>query len=391
MTAFTFQNGLAAEFSRSKPAVPSKLSAFLICPLRYAFETESSPEVVVPRGPFALRGIALHRTVERYFGREVPGGRELQAEFLNYIGEEIARQKEISLTKFAFTQAGIKGILSNEQILSACQLARVILVSHQDKATPNPAVLRMPAMRGGAPALGSEKAVSSEALDMEGRIDLTYKDATDVVHVVDYKSGNVLDSTGVVKESYAIQVAAYAALVSDTLKPSGLVMDLIGPSSNWSGVYDAAMDRAIKELLSKLRTALPKHVKVRTELLAMPGHHCSSCAYRLFCPRYKEYMNPTSRGADDEALPNDVSGTILEARQSGGLITLRILTDKGTKASIAGVPLETYPALHTGQRLRAASLGTFDLAGKTAFPANFYLFRADNPRLSAFEAMMLST
>jgi hypothetical protein len=376
---------------RTKPVSPSKLSTFVLCPLRYVLETERPKEGAIPPGPMALRGTAVHHVIQAHAGRPLPSGREIRDAYMNAVVAEATRPDGNALIRLAVENGGASELFAQEQIVAASQFIRKILQQHQDNlALHDPArretgALSVPDRR---PALfGIERKLSSSELDMEGRVDLLYKDDGGTVHVTDFKTGNVLEVGGEPKSSYLIQMAAYGVLVQETLSPAKILLELSGPSSEWSGPFGPELDCNVKTLVSRLHARLPKDEPIAATTIATTGAHCQGCTYRPSCPAYISLLES---GAPDGGVLSqfDFSTAITDATHHSGWATLRAVTNKQTVISLSGVPTSIYPELAAGTKIRAFSLGAFDVLARAAFPANFYVYRRDMPKSSAFASLI---
>jgi CRISPR/Cas system-associated exonuclease Cas4 (RecB family) len=235
---------------------------------------------------------------------------------------------------------------------------------------------------------GPERRVSSENLDVEGRADLIYKDSSSAIHVVDYKSGKVTDENGQPKREFLLQVATYGIAVSERFPPPHkIILELLSPNSEWTGQLNEELAFEVKTLLEQVNSLLPKNTSVDTNRLATIGSHCHSCSYRPTCPAYTLALEDEKI---DQTCQCDLSGTIFEVSQQADMAIIRLRTKGGRIAAITGVPRDIYPELHVGARIHAYSLGITDVLSRARYPANFYMYRPENPRESAFSAMILA-
>ena len=167
----------------------------------------------------ALRGIAAHRVIKTFARHPSPSIPELRQAFHGAATEAVAAQDENPLIRFAFQQSGLSALFSAEQLASACHFIRKVLARRPEAATATfgqAAVLAKPVRPS---MFGAERKLASHALDMEGWADLLYKGSDGSVHVVDFKTGNVLEGDGQPKPSYLLQVAAYGVLAKEMLGP----------------------------------------------------------------------------------------------------------------------------------------------------------------------------
>lgn len=375
------------EARRTRPVQPSKIGLFSICPLRYVLETENTGAERIPSGLMALRGIAAHRVIEEFARHPSPTIQELRQAFYDAATQAAAAQEANPLIRIAFQQSGLSALFSAEQLASACQFIRKVLARR-----PEPA----PVPRGETAALaklvrpsmfGAERKLSCHALDMEGWVDLFYRDSGGTVHVADFKTGNVLENDGQPKPSYLLQVAAYGVLAKEMLGLNDIVLELVGTASEWTGTLDGELETMVRETVATLRACLPKQQPLQGGGLAASGPWCQSCASRPSCPAY---MQALEGGSKEQVFlsPFDVAGKITDSVAAGCFTRLRVLTHRGKHVSLSGVPSKLYPGLEPGTDILGFSLGSYDVLSRAAFPANFYVFRPDNPKASAFSSLL---
>ncbi|MGZ6315635.1 MAG: PD-(D/E)XK nuclease family protein [Anaerolineales bacterium] len=385
MTTASTPRGLK-QVKRTKPISPSQLPAFALCPLRYVLQTEPLGVDTVPAGLPAVRGIALHNVIERYMGRTLPASGELREAFLE-AAQATAEKQGNAVIRRAMQSAGIRSLFPTQRVLSDVQFIRTLLGRYPRSGTqPGIAVPAAPSSSASSRSFGTERKLASARLDMEGRIDLLLKDAEGSIHVVDYKSGRVSDSDGNPKDSFLMQVAAYGLLVKEAFDPSSpIVLELVGPSSVWEGPFDEQLEQTVLMLLAALKTRLPKHVPLEAAELAILGEHCHSCPFRPACPAY---LTALATGEAKGLSPADISGVIVEAVHREDLATLRVLNTSGRIVAISGVPLSERCRLAPGVSIEGFSLGIADVLATAPFPANFYQYRKDDPRQSAFGSLI---
>lgn len=379
--------GLDIQVSRTKPAQPSKIGVFSMCPLRYIFETESTGAERIPSGLMALRGIAAHRVIEEFARYPSAGIQELRQAFYGAAAQAAESQNTNPLVRIAFKQSGLSALFSTEQLVSACQFIRKVLARRPEAATSpgGPANALSKPVR---PAVfGAERKLSWPALDMEGRADLIYRDSGGTVHVADFKTGNVLEDGGQPKHSYLLQVAAYGVLAKEMLGLDEVALELAGPASGWCGTLSGELEAMVREAVADLRARLPKQQPLHAGSLSASGPWCHSCASRPSCPAYMQALEggPAEPGF---LSPLDVAGKITDCVEADGFTRLRVLTHTGKHVSLNGVPLAVYPGLKPGMDILGFSLGSFDVLSRAAFPANFFVFRPDNPKASAFSSLL---
>jgi len=276
------------------------------------------------------------------------------------------------------------GILGEEQILTASQFVRAVvtkrIASHYNArglGTMDPSLVQG--------RLGPERMFESPRLDMAGRVDLAYTDSAGVLHIVDFKTGKFLDENDQPKEAFLLQLAAYAMLVAEAVPAIDVILELIGPTSHWTGGFNEGLRSKVATLLDSIQRTLPKGIAVDDEALRKPGLHCHECTSRPSCSHYLDALSDRN-GIPLEVSRYDVAGTVVELRVEGLYASLRIRTPRDTTVSITGFPIDLYPDVGSGCDIEAFGLGSHESSTRVNYPANFYVFRPDNPRLSAFRS-----
>lgn len=381
----SLNNITVTQVTRTRPVSPSKIPQLEQCPLRYVLSTEFLLVAVIPLGTSAIRGIVIHELIEENLGQALPDASALRNMFIQ-AAERAILAKGSPLLQKALKMAGVHVLFPMKDLLSLSNFVRQVLARYGET---------QPLGTGGASAsgktisgvFGPERRVSSENLDVEGRADFIYKDSSGAIHVVDYKSGKVTDDNGLPKRDFLIQVATYGLAISERLPPQQeIVLELLSPASEWTGQLTEKLGLEVKALLAKINALLPKNVSVDANSLATPGIHCQNCSYRPACPAYTAALEAEAIGQTCQC---DLSGTIFELIQQAEMAIIRLRTTGGRIAAIAGVPHDVYSELRVGIHIRAYSLGIFDVLSKANYPANFYMYRLDSPRESAFSATIV--
>ena len=377
--------------ARTKPIAPSKLGAFKLCPLRYLLETERPPTPCLPVGILALRGTAVHHAIEKFAGLKEASGVAVKGAILDYVHKSLARMGSPPLMRLAYEAVGASGLLSPSEVVKHSQFALKMI-----QASP-PVVPRT--MHAGpidgvatttAAVLGPEKWFESGKLGMAGKIDSTFRASDGGVHVVDYKTGGVLAEDGSPKEEYLLQVAAYGVMVRHATGALDIRLRLVGPSSSWDGCLDAGMESLVETIATELQATIPIGKAVETRGLATLGQHCSSCSYRPSCGPYNELLlrrlgNETS----DAFSPLDLAGIIDTVSVGTTATSVRVTATSGGAAAITGLPNCFYPRLDPGAAIIGYGLGCQEVRMQSRRPSNFFVYRADEPRLSAFGSLIV--
>ncbi|KQQ96138.1 PD-(D/E)XK nuclease family protein [Massilia sp. Leaf139] len=335
-----------------------------------------------------IDGAAGHRAIEQLAERAHPPPQQLREIFLGAFAHAVAAPSANPLIRFAFQRQGVNALCPADQQASTCQFIRKVLARQVPGSAARRGPETSPARAGRAFVFGRERKLASTALDMEGWVDLVYKDSSGTVHVCDFKTGNVLDADGHPKHAYLLQISAYGLLTKDMLGLQEVALELAGPASSWHGVLDGRLEAMARDAAATLKTRLPKLEPVHGESLAAPGSGCKSCFVRPSCPVYMRALEG-GLAAEEMLSPFDLAGTVAETFAAGEFIRLRILTHNGKRVSLSGVPASIYPGLAPGLQIRGFSLGSFDVLARAAFPANFYIFRPDDPKASAFGSRLV--
>ena len=378
-------NLMVTQVTRTRPVSPSKILQLEQCPLRYALSTEFLQVAAIPLGMSAIRGIVIHELIGENLGRELPSAPVLRGMFIQ-AAERAILEKGSPLLKKTLREVAGQVLFPMKDLLSTSSFVRQILVRYGESQPLN--TRGSPVSGRTAPGIfGPERKVLSEKLDVEGRADLIYKDSSSAIHVVDYKSGKVTDENGLPKRDFLLQVATYGLAVSERFPPpQKIILELLSPDSEWAGQLDEGVALEVKTLLLQVSALLPKNTRIDANRLATIGQHCQSCSYRPACPAYTAALESEQIGQTCQC---DLSGTIFEVIQKADMAIIRLRTKGGRIAAIAGVPRDIYPELHVGAHIRAYSLGITDVLSRAQYPANFYMYRPESPRESAFSAIIL--
>lgn len=364
---------------RTRPISPSKIGMFAVCPLSYLLETEKPVGGGLSHTPVALRGTISHKLIERFTGNPLPTPQDLLDAFQNLLTDALSKADGSALLRLAFQARGSAGVLSSAQVISACGFVMKILKSQQQSRRET---FLSPIGRESANFIGPEKRFEDEELDLAGYIDLTYVDTNGKIHVVDYKTGRVLAEDGSPRSEYLMQIAAYGLLVKRKLRLSTIFLNLTGNNSVWEGELNPDLEATVLQLVKDVQRIFPRGGEVNPRQIAISGGHCQSCNFRPSCEGYMDFLRTSGYGDERRSL-NDVSGEIVEIKSIGRLATLRLSTISGN-VLIAGVPTDLMQGVSLGKLVDAYGLGYFDDLTRARFPANFFVYREDNPSASAF-------
>jgi hypothetical protein len=383
MSSLNLGNATPRVLMRTKPVSPSRLGAFVLCPLRYLFETENQGMRLAP-SPAALRGNSVHAIVRDLAGRSLPQGAEIRSAFIRHMTEQLNQLGTGTPVRIAFETGGLRGVLTTEQTVTACQFIRSVL-SNYSIALPRQSNGSL--VRSRPSFLGRERKFEDLELDLEGRPDLVQQSPEGVIHIIDYKTGKVLMADGSPRTDYLTQLAAYGLLLQRATSRLPIILKLVGPTSSWSGSFTPAIEGTARELVRQVRVRLPKHQEIDLQAIAAPGAHCGACRQRMHC---RSYAMALWRSEANEILkPSDTCGRVISIRWHDEFAEMVLRRPSGTPAAISGIPRLVAIGAEIGTRVAAYSLGTFDRTASAEFLTNFYMFRPDNPRSSAFESSLL--
>jgi RecB family exonuclease len=180
----------------------------------------------------------------------------------------------------------------------------------------------------------AEKFINSPSTSIGGRIDLVLTDI-DGAEILDYKTGEVMDESGLLKEEYRIQMKLYAALYHETYSswPKKLTLVSLSGKRHEVGFTHEECSKLILHLKDKLEEVNQKILDGEPlSNLANPSPEaCKFCLYRPECQSY--WM----KREDTEYWPKDVAGNVLEKTVSGmGLVRI-VIENFGKKFIIRGL------------------------------------------------------
>lgn len=372
---------------RTKPASPSKLGVFMVCRLRYVFDTEQPVSLRVGEHPSALLGTAVHDAAE-VLRRRLPVEASVSVAVLEQcIGRHVAHARPSrQLISWMLARFGKNALLPRAQFIAqagfAWALAQRLPQSRLERAD------EMPYKAGSIP-IGRERRLASAELDMSGRADEIYWSSHRHVRIVDFKTGSIRDGEGNPKRSYVLQLAAYGLAVRELDPNVDITFELLGKGDRWIGRLDPLYMQAASNLLEELRITLPRGKSVPAASLASVGDHCAPCAYRPSCPAYRE--NLELKGVIDHGFYGfDVSGANANVAEENGLYAIRLSPRQGFAARISRVPAILLPAGRSanGDRVAAFGLRSLESARDGSLPQNFLVVDVQNPRNSAFQSCL---
>jgi hypothetical protein len=375
--------------ARTKPFSPSKISIINSCPLRYLLETESYHSVSPPSNIYALTGTAIHKIIEDNLSNPSISGAEIKKQFLGVLDRLAINNKRAPLICWVYEKFGLGGTLANERVISSVQQIKRLLDKYgKDKSLERPDT-KLPSQKYEFSSLGAEKWFELAKFELAGKIDLSYLDDEGVIHVVDFKSGKVIDDEGLPKEEYLLQIGVYGLMVEDSTSHPNLLLELIGSHTSWSGCLDESLRGRVVDLITYAKNNLPLNKEINASEISITGDHCLSCRSRFACGKYVNALNKRVHGEESSICsPCDVTGVVKKTSTRGDLIDLIVSPIGGITCSIMGLPRSLYPEFKEGDLIAGYFLGVLDIENRCNFPANFYVFRDEAPRMSSFESMV---
>lgn len=375
--------------SRTKPFSPSKISIINSCPLRYLLETESHPSVSPPSNIYALIGTAIHKIIEDNLSNPSISGGEIKKQFLGAIDRLASNNKRAPLICWVYEKFGLGGTLTSEKVITSVQQIKRLLDKYGNDKSLERSDKKLPSQKYEISSLGSEKWFELAKFELAGKIDLSYLDDEGVIHVIDFKSGKVIDEEGLPKEEYLLQIGVYGLMVEDSTSHSNLLLELIGSHTSWSGCLDETLRGRVVDMIAYAKSKLPLGKEIDASEISITGDHCLSCRSRFACSKYVNALKERVYGDENSICsPCDIAGVVKKVSARGDLIDLIISPTDAVTCSIMGLPRTLYPEFKVDDSIAGYFLGTLDIENRCNFPANFYVIRDEAPRMSSFESMV---
>jgi hypothetical protein len=377
------------KISREKPFSPSKISFLDECKLNYLLQTENIGNKS-PSGQHAFFGTAIHSTIEHLLNYGHSPEQAIKALFLEKLANALLKSNDSSpLLAWTINKNGISSVYDNVRIISALQQLKKLTSSYagvqftaQQTSGQKNEVLKN--------QLGTERTFEVKALDISGNIDLSYRDINNVIHVVDFKSGKILDDDSKLKKEYDVQISLYGLMVSEHFLGCDIILEVQGPREQWNLPFDLNLKKMLTKKMEMYKQDMPLGIEFSIDSMATLGEHCSVCRSRSSCPKYFDILRHEAVNDSTKFLSkSDICGEILEIHLKDEFIELRIKSVNNVVISIAGLPKEIFSNLITGMTIACFNLKYYDHEALCRFPANFYVYRPDIPKHSAFEALIL--
>ena len=373
-----------APLARTKPVFPSKLGVHALCPLRYLYETERPALASLPRGPAAVKGIAVHALVAASKATAPVTGMALKQDLCERLCALLACGAGGPIARHALSLNGLHGVYSRREVLAASQFVMSILARYGERGFL-PAH-QVPGRAGGGwkSPFGNEAWMEDADLDLAGRADLVYRAGDGRIHVVDFKSSRSRTDP-ILREQHVLQLVAYALLVERKVAASSMVLELATPE----GVLEIDVDDRLRGValgaIDSVKRQFPRDVVQVPATLAITGGHCSTCAYRAACRAYLQCLSG-SGGTLPARTWHDVAGTVAEVEDLGDVVSMVILRPAGAPCRVDGILKQALPRNMAGREVAAFNVGCREIAMHSHTPANFFVYRPDDPPASAYQA-----
>ncbi|WP_258087094.1 PD-(D/E)XK nuclease family protein [Xenorhabdus bovienii] len=367
--------------ARTRPAVPSLLGNFTICPARYLLESESHTFERLPLHPGVILGHVVHQLANSVQHRTaMTGGYSIRHLENNFAATLAATRRIGPVTDWIYKHHGITGLVSRKTLVTQIRYTRTLI----------PPIARsvMPEREKTLP-VGREIKLTSCQFDMQGRADLIYQDASNLLKIFDFKTGNVTDEQNQPKEAYLLQIAAYGMMVKELVPEMSIGLVLTGVSDSWTGMLDKHLTEWATSIIENLNELLQRNIPLSVYGLARPGMHCSGCSSRCSCPVYVEKLREQMQlfCVDRQYGGRDIYGHLLEVESESNLLTLKVLLEDGSVVKVFRMPASAIhePTKITGKKIALYGLKTFNELSAGRFPRNFYVIDVQDTRRSAFQ------
>lgn len=314
------------ELVRDRPIRVSSLGLLKQCLLRLGLGASHSTRPLLPAGPWAEFGRAIHIFLERCANPSKADWDWFRAELLagNIKGRSAALgDREVSLTR----------MLPAELLLRRVGRLRVGRARRR----------RMEVMSGTErrPAVFLEERVKGARGELVGRIDRLERWPDGRWTITDVKSGR-LRREGELRSDYVTQVAAYAFLLREREGPVGIDLRLVGSDGNWGVRFSADLQSRVEILLAEVRRRLPRGLPRPAQGLASPGNACRACRYRPLCGRYLAEA-PGSWHSPGSTYPLDRWGAVERIKKQGRLLEVLLRDPMDRLTLVTGVPERLLP------------------------------------------------
>jgi hypothetical protein len=379
----TFQT----KISRTKPFSPSKLSLLNQCKLSYLLQTERIDHKI-PAGAHSYIGTAIHRTIEQLLPLGSTSGAEIKSTLEKNLSDSLLKSSQSSpILNWAISKNSINKIYDHVRLISAIQQVKNTIgkystnnISHNKFNVDRNEVKKN--------QLGSERIFEVGRYDLAGSIDYSFLDLNNIIHVIDFKSGKIFDD-GVLKDEYLSQIGLYGLMVKEYFPNNEIILEVIGANDYWGGTLDRNLESKLIKIIESTIKDIPLGVNFTLESLAQLGGHCSTCRARSACPKYFEVLVTGKQSTESKIVSKgDLYGEVEEVIKSNELLELKLKSSNNLALSINGLPDMLFQNISIGSNLACYNLKFYDHEALCSFPANFYVYRPDIPKISAFEAVL---
>ncbi|MEQ9078895.1 MAG: PD-(D/E)XK nuclease family protein [Sandaracinaceae bacterium] len=182
---------------------------------------------------------------------------------------------------------------------------------------------------------GVEQTVVVDELRLSGRPDLSYE-TDQTLEIVEYKSGKLFDSDGVLLEAHRVQVQLYALMLEAVSAPGKALRLYVEQVKRHRVPWSEIHRLALLDRLALVNDALPPGEVRDAATLANPGTHCRNCRLRPVCGKYLDTVPQWWRGgeAHTRPLPLDVWGELAQLTEEKDRHTLRLLDPVGRRVRV---------------------------------------------------------
>ncbi len=379
----TFQT----KISRTKPFSPSKLSLLNKCKLSYLLQTERIDHRI-PAGHHSFIGTAIHKTIEQLLPSGKTSGAEIKSALEKNLSYSLLKSNQSSpILNWVIAKNGVTKIYDNVRLIGAIQQIKNTISKYSASNIPT---YKFDVDRNEVKKnqLGSERVFEVSKYDLAGSIDYSFLDLNNMIHVIDFKSGKILDN-GVLKDEYLLQIGLYGLMVKEYFPQNEIILEVIGASDYWGGSLDENLESKLIRIIESTIKDIPIGVAFTLESLANLGEHCSSCRARSACPKYFEVLMIGRQNFESEMISKgDLYGEVEELIKKNELLELKLRSPDNIALSISGLPEILFKNISIGSNLACYNLRFYDHETLCSFPANFYVYRPDIPKISAFEAVL---
>ena len=326
-----------------KTISPSAFNSVNACPLRAVWAAHSSP--LLPRSPRTRLGTVVHHLWEAAASGKITDD----------VAFDKAWKAEIDAQETEMLQDWKEAHLVPLNLSVPDLEVRRLRCRHQ--------------LTGWRSGMGhttyrAEQMVIDTTGTVKGRVDVVSVDS-DGAHLIDLKTGQVVDATGAIKEEYLTQLKLYAALYYETNGDWPVSLAL-----RTSDGHQWILDWTIDECRDLLSEAVKVHIRINAlikkdsqgEVLAKPDPDtCRYCAFRPACPYYWRER----RTVHQKEWPMDARGHVENLKQLGNGQWKLSLVNGSEKIHIRGLSptRQTFLAADIAEaafyNLRCESIGRY--------------------------------